>query len=409
MKELAKKLKKLSKLEAGGQPREGWVSDNKEILMSQIKPYQTVREQAEDRGGEVFYYVDLFSSLFKQRVFRPAMAFLMIIAVMLSYTAAVSVANASLPGDMLYPVKTTGEKVQLALTFNKEEQVQLQMNFLSRRTDELQKIVKKVEDETVKKGKIIQAVKQISQDVKSVSEKLNKITDTKETSKPTVVSLVKQVEVAATQIKNDIVKANDAMSSAVKNDVAFDVKAAIVKTEETSNSALETMIKKYQEGQKDISEDEIAAKVGERIKGVEVEINNLIAMVGNATTTVAVSSTSATSTVEIATSIKVPDGIASKIAEAQKILEEAKDLLDKRDFTGSLEKIKNSKEIVDKLIVDNQTSDKYPVLLPINADEVLGTTTIEVIKSEKENIVQTATSSAAIPANTSESTASLIK
>ncbi len=401
MKELAKKLKALSKLEAGGQPQESWVLSNKEILMSQIQPYQTVREQAEDHGGEIFYYADLVSSLFKQRVFKPAMAFLMIIAVMLSYTATVSVANASLPGDMLYPVKTTGEKMQLALTFKDEEKVQLQMNFLSRRTDELQQIVKKVENETVKRDKIIQAVKQISMDVKSVKDNLNKITDNKD-SKPEVVSLVKQVEIAATQIKNDIVSANSVMSSAMKDGVATDVKDAITETEETSNSALETMIKKYQEGQKDISSEEITVKVAERIASINTEINNLVVNLGSATTTVAVNSSSATSSVEIATSIKLSDDVAVKIAEAQKILESAKELLNKQDFTGALEKIKSAKEITDKLTGENLKNDQ--ILLPIDAGKVLGTTTIEIIKPEAEK-----TASSTSQAGTSESTVILIK
>jgi hypothetical protein len=54
-----------------------------------------------------------------------------------SGTGTVYASQGSVPGDLLYPVKRTGEDVQLALAFNEDREVELLDRFISRRIDEL--------------------------------------------------------------------------------------------------------------------------------------------------------------------------------------------------------------------------------------------------------------------------------
>ena len=54
-----------------------------------------------------------------------------------SGTGTVYASRDSAPGDLLYPVKRTGENVQLALAFSEDREVELLDRFISRRIDEL--------------------------------------------------------------------------------------------------------------------------------------------------------------------------------------------------------------------------------------------------------------------------------
>ncbi|MAT43879.1 MAG: hypothetical protein CL609_16210 [Anaerolineaceae bacterium] len=65
-----------------------------------------------------------------------------IIALLLGGTgASVAAAQASMPGDLLYPVKILSEDIRLDLTANEENQFNLAMKFTQRRFDEIQTIL----------------------------------------------------------------------------------------------------------------------------------------------------------------------------------------------------------------------------------------------------------------------------
>ena len=138
--DLIKKLQDLKKLEAAGRPQAGWVMSNREILMSQIQPQNKVNTE---NISEAVYYWQYFGNMFRQRVLQPVAAFLLVVFVMTGYTVTANVAGASLPGEVLYPIKTASEKMQLAFAFSPDKKAQLQMNFASRRVGELQGLIEK--------------------------------------------------------------------------------------------------------------------------------------------------------------------------------------------------------------------------------------------------------------------------
>ncbi len=374
--ELIKQLKSYRKLESGGQPQDFWVASNKELLMSQIQPRTSYNQAVTDKPSEATYYVEFFNLFFKQKILKPALATFMIVAVMLSYTATVSVANASLPGDMLYPVKTASEKVQLALTYDEEKKVELQMDFVGRRVDELQQIVKQEDNTQVKKDKVVQTVQKISQDIKEVNNKLKTIhlADAK-----LLAAVAKDVDEKASQIKQEISKVHAEMPEDIKKDVAKDMTTAIDDTEKASDDALEVVLAKYLEGQEEIDSQEIVTRLANRIKDLEA-----YTLVVSATSSVAATS----STPAVSTSTQTLEATASSsqsLTETKEddqrqqlkvLIEEAKDLLDQNNFEQVLAKIQASKTIVNAM---KQVPAEVVIKVEDQAEAVSTTTTTQTI------------------------------
>lgn len=74
---------------------------------------------------------------------KPALAFLLIILLLMGTSGATFASQSALPGDMLYPVKLTTEKVRVAIVPDPTEKAKLHLAFASRRLQELNQIADK--------------------------------------------------------------------------------------------------------------------------------------------------------------------------------------------------------------------------------------------------------------------------
>jgi hypothetical protein len=397
-KKIIKNLKNLRSLEAAGAPRELWLLSNRETLMSQIKPAPAPEYQAAKTDG--VYYWQYFSGLFKQKVLQPAVSFISILMLMLTYTAMASVASASLPGDMLYPVQATGEKVSIALTFENDKKLELQMNFVGRRVDELTQLAKKDETTEVKARKISLAVKKLTQDVQSVKDNLDKISVKPEDSK--VVEVAKVIDSKTLEVEQNIALVHQQLPEEVKGEVAQDVQKAISTAEEAGTSALGVIVENHNSGENKVSESEVTSRVAERIKNVEQNIAQVqLSALQVSTTTVEIITTGVsavgTSTVEkiVATTSTIAI-IGDKPQQAQEAIEQAKDLLGQKNFNSALEKIKESKEIINNVISDPK------IVIPASAIK-------NTILNSSTSLIITNTQISATTTRTSETTRDLLK
>jgi len=306
MKELIQKLNQVKNLTAGGQPDQSWVLSNKEVLMSQVQPNQLAEASAKISSDRIYYF-EYFNNLFKQNVLKPATAFMVVVFVLLGYSATVTVAGDSLPGDMLYPIKTAREKVQLVLTLKDEEKVSLQMSFVSNRANELQKLAKTANNKEIVK----KTAQQIVKDVKDVKDQLNKIN----MAAVNIVAVAKEVDTKTLEVKQSLTAAHEGLSQEIKDEVSGDLKEAIATTEDVGTSALNVIIKKYENGEVNIDDSELALRVADRIKDAEGNIVGAVQTTANASTT-------------------------------QTVIEQAKDLLDQKNFSSALEKVTETNQLV---------------------------------------------------------------
>ncbi|HOH67110.1 MAG TPA: DUF5667 domain-containing protein [bacterium] len=348
-KELIKNLKRISEFEAGGRPQEDWLISNRDILMSQIRPATNQRE-TEHQFAERNYYFQYVNDIFRQRIMKPALAVVVLFGLTLGYSATVSVANSSLEGDILYPVKTAQERVQLALTFSEEREAQLHIDFAERRLDELNRLSQQSGDSQKKVKKITKTAANLSKEVSSARDKLNQVSIA---SVDTALLIVKEIDSTTLDLEQKITEVKDSLPAEVKNQVGDTLTQAISTTKDTGSSALGVMVDKYTKGEAGISDQEIITRLTERIKSAEEdlikaawEVNQAV---GAATSTLSLmdATARASSTLSLTlVSTSTIENISLLPQQAKDTLEQAKSLLVQGELASALAKVVESKEIV---------------------------------------------------------------
>ena len=126
----------------------------------------------ESQGYGMRDYLEYYMWNFSQAMLKPMAA---AVAVFLfAITGWISMANASqsaLPGDKLYPVKLSVEKTQLALAFGADQRASLQMEFTSRRLEEMVEVsaqLHELEPQTVQL-----AVERFKNEVATIQQELS--------------------------------------------------------------------------------------------------------------------------------------------------------------------------------------------------------------------------------------------
>lgn len=331
-KELINNLKKLKDVEAAGSPALSWVDQNRQIMMSQINPAQQkpVKEES-------FYYFQYIYSLFQQKVVRPVAVAMVVVLLFLGYTATITVANASLPGDPLYPIKTVSEKVQLALTFSEEKKVELQVSFINRRVDEIKRISLTEQDTAQKVDKINQVAKQITDNTNNVKATVSRIGIAAEK-----IDLVRSLGSQVEEIEKNIIEAKNALSDEVKQEVDQEMNGAIASTGQVGTATLSAIVAKYEQGTVEITEAEVTNRIADRIATLDSDLLILQQMISqNTTSSQALTDAGKAELVASSTRAVVDQQVA-----AQALLEEAKQLLADKKFSQVLEKSSQAKELI---------------------------------------------------------------
>jgi hypothetical protein len=123
-------------------PRPEFVAESRQRLMARLERESTHNyAQAPPAGLSGFW--SALASLFSQKRFayQFAIATFLLIFLVVSTSGVAFASQWTIPGDALYPVKTSLEKVQLALTFGEARRAQLHITFAERRFVEIQNLV----------------------------------------------------------------------------------------------------------------------------------------------------------------------------------------------------------------------------------------------------------------------------
>ena len=333
-------------------------------------------------------------------------------------------AQASVPGQALWPVKRSIEKAELTLTFSPVKETEIYIKHANERLDEIDKILKDTEDntkpeETSKKNKAIkQAVIHLEKDMKSADNTLKVV---KEEKKPLeVVELAKKVNDATKGVTEELKekkakahdnsidevfdkaeKANEVVKDAAVSlalEVHEEVVAAIDASKESTEdigvagttTAIETSETEVSADQ--VEADAIKAVVTEmivaKIMETEVEIEDTKVKVGNVKEV-------DTQVVEINVdtdeeTVKNIEDVKKTSEEAKTVLDEAKVLLEEGSLTGALERVSKSKEINDQTeVVLEQIEEKAEKPVEQNTEEVPVETSLETPTSSLEVIGNT--------------------
>lgn len=157
-----RQLKKLIKsVNTHVQADQKWKSQQREVLLYAMKA-QTTAAKKSGLGRKMALN---FGSI----VARPIGAFAMVLTVVFgSVIASVSAATNSTPGQILYPLKLTTERIQVSFVSDKKEKANLQISFAKKRLQEIKDVVKNEPDQAKVQEKIKKPIENLKTTIASV-------------------------------------------------------------------------------------------------------------------------------------------------------------------------------------------------------------------------------------------------
>lgn len=254
----------IKKLKEEIKPRSEWTALNRDVLLRQINPNQTLKPQSVGVGG----LVDLFNQMFRQTVMEPAVMMILVLGIFLGSSLTINAAFYALPGDELYPVKLTLEKTHVALMTSEEKKVELKIEFAQKRVAELSKVISQPDSPESKKKKIETVAKEFKNNVASVNSHLANIAKTAsaETKNSSDPSNSVSMALTVSEKTGELAKSFDKTASELSADEQIEVKQIVA---EAVESAQETSLAAQQIVDDSIQADEAAA-TGE-VKGADNE------------------------------------------------------------------------------------------------------------------------------------------
>jgi hypothetical protein len=305
---LFKQLNSLSLKEV--KPRLDWVKSNRDILLSQIKAQQIFKIKKNSlSGGEIFRSFIPNFIWFKKLALvaiRPVGSIILI--GVLALGGGVFTVNASfnsLPGDALYPIKLTAEKVQLTLNTDERAKLAMEIEFAGRRIEELNRV--NAGQDKGKEENIKIPLEAFAEEISNINARLESLNQGGEVEE--VVRLANLVDDKTEDYTNLLLTQKGEVPQAVKENV----KDAIIASQKAGERAVGIMIENHSQMQ-EVSKEMITRKVEDKINKAEEKNNQL------------------------------EEG-ASNPAEAKKVIDDAKGFLENGDLASAFGKVKESTQL----------------------------------------------------------------
>lgn len=256
---LDEQLHELSSLKARVTPRADWATQNKEQLFSQIRGQEkqtTPSWQAQlAQTLHIFVPAHLMSSVRSAAV--VALAFVVTVG---GWSATVSAAANSIPGEALYSVKRAAESGQLLVTRDKKEKAKLKTDFAGRRSEEISRVIK--EKKAVPAEVLTQTTKEIESLLQTANADLQAV-------KAEDINSATELAKDLSRKTDDIVKnLSQAVADNASSDDTKDVAKEVAKTKkvvaDVGIEAIDFIVKAKQEGA-NVSDEELAEIVVNKI------------------------------------------------------------------------------------------------------------------------------------------------
>ena len=202
---LIKNISRIKNLDSV-QPDRRWEKTTKFDLLDEISSQNRLMQAYKLSNSQK---IDLFVMRFFNRMAPSMSKVLATFLVFMMFFGVNLAAQASVPGEPLWPVKRSIEEAELSLTFDPVKKTEVHIKHVSERLDEIDKILEDVattEKTQVKKENKSKAVKQaithLEKDVTSVDSALKIVKSEKEALE--VVELVKKVTDATKEVDNKL-------------------------------------------------------------------------------------------------------------------------------------------------------------------------------------------------------------
>lgn len=353
MDNVVEQLKSLKEIK----PRAEWVNSSRELLLSQISA-QAENSKTSTLGNIWF----LAKSAMPTGVLRFVAQPIGVLTVILTFVVGtgvfgVNASKTSLPGDLLYPVKLTSEKVTLSLTINEVQKAKKHLEYAAERAQEIEAVTAAPLEEQEKKSKIKQAASGLVDQMQQAENQLIKvdvnILGQGENKK--VVEVALGVDKQAEEISQKISIQQETYKE--DKEMGTTLNAVQASINKTSVMAVEVVINGVETAKIDLPTKEIMGVIQKKIDNTAVmveEAKTASEHVGVLVTESEASKTEATAegTVPVATTVSPVDVVLSikdKQTTAATTLSEAEALLNQGDLTRAIEMIKTTVEITNEV------------------------------------------------------------
>src|SRR6056297_262730 len=255
-------------------PEKDWVNSQRQLLMSQI-----TRQSSAKSRSFVYNFWLFFKSLlpvgFLRFVAKPV-GVLTILSLLVFTTGmlGVNASKGSLPGEFLYSVKLTSEKIKVGFTSGEEKKAEMHMRFAEKRIREIEKVAAEEKEPEEKKEKIKVAVGSLEEEMKKTRQALNKVKYDVNDSDEEIMKSVMDMDQKIDKIGRNVgQKAKD--FAAEDKEIAQNLEQAVEAVEETGVEAIAIVVKKHKNGQIDFSENELVESIEEKINKSEQKNNQV--------------------------------------------------------------------------------------------------------------------------------------
>jgi len=223
---IVKQLKNLRKV----RPSASWLESQRSFLLSKIAQNKPELEQRKS-----FFVFPVFNI---SKLFRPVYAVVMVLIVFASSLGTIGVISAaqnSLPGDVLYVLKTVFEKAQMSFAYSDQSKVELSIKFATQRMDEFTQVTNKPE----KKDDIEKTVQNLNAQLVSVQESMDKLKDKNSEKAAEVARLISS---QTDSYKETLIKASNQLAYLMPEEskkIKTEIDQALIEVNKTQEKAEE--------------------------------------------------------------------------------------------------------------------------------------------------------------------------
>jgi hypothetical protein len=170
---------------------------------------------------------------------RVATVCMIVLSVLGGSITTVSAALKSLPGDFLFPVKITTEKIQVALKSDEAERTKLKVEFAGRRIAEAKEIIQS--ENPKKEARVVLAMANFKTQIDNIKEDLAKVAPSEATE--AVTNTMVELNTEAEKIANTVEPVETAV---VENNASSTLEENVALTEEVATSTEIVVVKPTQ-------------------------------------------------------------------------------------------------------------------------------------------------------------------
>ena len=328
MDNIVEQLKTLKEIK----PRAEWKNSSRELLLSQISA-QTENSKTSVPKNVWFFTKSIMPSSVLRFVAQP----IGVMSVILLFVAGtgilgVNASKTSLPGDLLYPVKLTSEKVSLSLTINDSKKAEKHLEYAEERVNEMEAVSAQPLEDKDKKAKMKQAVSGLMDQMEGAQIQLDKVKDAGsigQSENKIIVEVALGVDKKAEELSQKIALKKEEYKEDKELETAFG--AAQASTNQTGVKAVEVVINGVENSKLEMPTKEIMNVIQKKIANTAVTVEEMKKYI------------------EQADPVEVIVNMKDKPSTATNTLTEAQQFLNQGDLTGAIEKIKTTVGITNEV------------------------------------------------------------